>query len=70
MHQNGTISWNEFVAAVQLAHEKRMGQPIHRRVIADKPKEEDYFYANPQECLCEETNCDDLLARGNSSIIR
>ena len=29
----------------------------------DKPKEEDYFYAHPQECLCEGTNCD-LLGHG------
>lgn len=44
-----------------------MGQPIRRVVIPDKPKEEDYFYANPQECLCESTNCDDLLGHHNST---
>ncbi|KDP41238.1 hypothetical protein JCGZ_15645 [Jatropha curcas] len=70
LHQNGTLSWNEFAAAVQATHEKRRGQPTHRRVIADKPKEEDYFYANPQECLCEGTNCDDLLGPGNSTSLR
>ncbi|KAH8496629.1 hypothetical protein H0E87_019391 [Populus deltoides] len=70
LHQNGTLSWNEFAVAVGSAHEKRMGQPTRRRVIADKPKEEDYFYANPQECLCEGANCDDLLGPGNSSSIR
>ncbi|XP_061973612.1 rhamnogalacturonan I rhamnosyltransferase 1 isoform X3 [Populus nigra] len=70
LHQNGTLSWNEFAVAVRSAHEKRMGQPTRRRVIADKPKEEDYFYANPQECLCEGANCDDLLGPGNSSSIR
>lgn len=69
MHQNRTLSWNEFVIAVRLAHEKRMGQPTRRRVIADRPKEEDYFYANPHECLCEGTDCDDLLGLGNSSKI-
>ena len=69
MQQNGTLSWNEFSAAVQSAHEKRMGQPSRRRVIADKPKEEDYFYANPQECLCERTSCDDLLTPDNSTAI-
>ncbi|POO03484.1 O-fucosyltransferase [Trema orientale] len=69
MHQNGTLSWDEFAVAVQSAHEKRMGQPSRRRVVADKPKEEDYFYANPQECLCEGTSCDDLLSPGNSSAI-
>lgn len=70
LHQIGTLTWNEFVFAVRSAHEKRMGQPTRRRVIADKPKEEDYFYANPQECLCEGANCDDLLGPGNSSSIR
>ncbi|KAI3452866.1 hypothetical protein Pfo_009529 [Paulownia fortunei] len=60
-HQNGTLSWDEFSVAVRLAHERRMGQPTSRRVIADKPKEEDYFYANPQECLCEGTSCGNLL---------
>ncbi|XP_054808533.1 rhamnogalacturonan I rhamnosyltransferase 1-like [Prosopis cineraria] len=67
MHYNGTLPWNEFVGAVLQAHEKRMGQPVLRQVIPDKPKEEDYFYANPQECLCEVTNCDDLLRPHNSS---
>ncbi|CAB4264681.1 unnamed protein product [Prunus armeniaca] len=67
MHLNGTLSWNEFSVAVRSTHEKRMGQPTRRRVIADKPKEEDYFYANPQECLCEGTNCDNLLSPSNSS---
>ncbi|XP_027346227.1 rhamnogalacturonan I rhamnosyltransferase 1-like [Abrus precatorius] len=70
MHQNGTLPWNEFANAVQEVHEKRMGQPAYRRVIVDKPKEEDYFYANPHECLCEETKCDDLLSPLNSSQIR
>ncbi|KAF2299154.1 hypothetical protein GH714_030824 [Hevea brasiliensis] len=70
LHQNGTLPWIEFAVAVQAAHEKRIGQPMRRRVIADKPKEEDYFYANPQECLCERTNCDDLLGPSNSSSYR
>ena len=43
MHHNRTLSRNEFVAAVALVHEKRMGQPTHRRVIVDKPKEDDYI---------------------------
>lgn len=70
MHQNRTLPWNEFTDAVRQAHEKRMGQPSYRRVIADKPKEEDYFYANPHECLCEETKCDDLLGPRNSRQVR
>jgi hypothetical protein len=67
MHQNRTLAWNEFVVAVRSAHEKRMGQPRRRRVTVDKPKEEDYFYANPHECLCGGTTCDDLLGPGSSS---
>jgi len=70
MHQNGTFSWNEFANAVRKVHEGRMGQPTRRRVEADKPKEEDYFYANPYECLCEGTKCDDLLGALNSSQIQ
>lgn len=70
LHLNGTLSWNEFSAAVKLAHEGRMGQPTRRRVILDKPKEEDYFYANPQECLCEGASCGDLLGPGNSTAAR
>ncbi|MBA0613329.1 hypothetical protein Godav_013779 [Gossypium davidsonii] len=67
LHQNGTLQWSDFALAVRQAHEKRMGQPFHRRIIPDKPKEEDYFYANPQECLCEGTGCEDILDPGKSS---
>ncbi|XP_020204812.1 rhamnogalacturonan I rhamnosyltransferase 1 isoform X1 [Cajanus cajan] len=70
MHQNGTLPWNEFANTVRQVHEKRMGQPIHRRVDVNKPKEEDYFYANPYECLCEGPKCDDLLGPPNSSQTR
>jgi hypothetical protein len=68
MHQNGTLKWNEFADGVKQVHEKRIVQPTRRKVIMDRPKEEDYFYANPYECLCEEeTNCDDLLGHHNTS---
>lgn len=70
LHQNKTLPWDEFAAAVRLAHEKRNGQPTRRKVMADKPKEEDYFYANPHECFCEGINCNDLLGPTNSSVIR
>lgn len=70
MHQNGILPWKEFADSVLQVHEKRMGQPTYRRVIVDKPKEEDYFYANPHECLCEGTKCDDLLGPNNSSQVR
>ncbi|KAL3631193.1 Rhamnogalacturonan I rhamnosyltransferase 1 [Castilleja foliolosa] len=70
LHQNGTLSRDEFSGAVRLAHEKRMGQPSLRMAIANKPKEEDYFYSNPHECLCEKgTDCADPLGgpRGNTT---
>lgn len=51
LHQNNTLSWDEFSDAVRHVHEHRMGQPTIRQVIPDRPKEEDYFYSNPQECL-------------------
>lgn len=70
LHQNGTLSWSEFEVSVRRAHDQRMGQPTRRRVIPDKRKEEDYFYANPQECLCERANCDDLLGPSNLSTVR
>ncbi|OVA08958.1 GDP-fucose protein O-fucosyltransferase [Macleaya cordata] len=69
LHQNGTLSWDKFAGDVWLAHEKRMGQPSRRKAIVDKPKEEDYFYANPHECFCERANCDGLDDPGNSTVI-
>ncbi|KAJ9563840.1 hypothetical protein OSB04_009000 [Centaurea solstitialis] len=51
LHQNGTLSWAEFSGATKMVLEKRNGQPNDRRNISQKPKEEDYFYANPQECF-------------------
>lgn len=65
LHENGTLSWDEFSASVRLSHEKRMGQPSLRMVIADKPKEEEYFYANPQECLCDDMSC-----TGNTTVFQ
>lgn len=46
LHQNGTLSWDKFVDAVKEAHVNKTGQPILRKVIHEKLKEEDYFYAN------------------------
>ncbi|KAF5186189.1 Rhamnogalacturonan i rhamnosyltransferase, partial [Thalictrum thalictroides] len=51
LFQNKTLSWDQFAVAVQMAHENRVGKPSNRNVIVDKPKEEEYFYANPHECL-------------------
>ncbi|OAP10418.1 hypothetical protein AXX17_AT2G02250 [Arabidopsis thaliana] len=52
LHNNKTLSWDQFAVAVKDAHQgRRMGEPTHRKVISVRPKEEDYFYANPQECI-------------------
>ncbi|ERN13665.1 hypothetical protein AMTR_s00049p00119840 [Amborella trichopoda] len=50
-HTSGLLPWDEFSLAVKAAHTNRMGQPARRLVISDKPKEEGYFYSNPEECL-------------------
>ncbi|OWM84703.1 hypothetical protein CDL15_Pgr027490 [Punica granatum] len=50
-YTNGLLSWDEFSSAVKEAHVLRMGSPRERVVIPDRPKEEDYFYSNPYECL-------------------
>ncbi|KAI4344006.1 hypothetical protein L6164_011284 [Bauhinia variegata] len=50
-YNKGVLNWDEFSSAVKEAHSNRMGQPTKRLVIQDRPKEEDYFYANPEECL-------------------
>ncbi|CAI9113382.1 OLC1v1013974C1 [Oldenlandia corymbosa var. corymbosa] len=57
----GSLTWDEFSAAVKEAHAERMGNPVKRVVIPDRPKEEDYFYANPWECL-QPSPEDDLLS--------
>ncbi|KAF9624459.1 hypothetical protein IFM89_011467 [Coptis chinensis] len=50
-YNSGSLGWDDFSSSVKEAHENRMGSPTRRMVIADRPKEEDYFYANPEECL-------------------
>ncbi|KAI4341477.1 hypothetical protein MLD38_026196 [Melastoma candidum] len=50
-YSTGQLSWDEFSLAVKEAHKNRMGNPSNRLVIPERPKEEDYFYANPYECL-------------------
>lgn len=50
-YHNGLLSWDQFSSSVKEAHANRMGGPHIRRVVPNKPKEEDYFYANPYECL-------------------
>ncbi|XP_057524112.1 rhamnogalacturonan I rhamnosyltransferase 1-like [Amaranthus tricolor] len=50
-YNSKSLSWDEFSSAVKAAHADRMGTPRTRAVIPNKPKEEDYFYSNPYECL-------------------
>ncbi|OAY31167.1 rhamnogalacturonan I rhamnosyltransferase 1 [Manihot esculenta] len=50
-YNNGSLSWDEFSFAVKESHANRMGNPVKRLVIPERPKEEDYFYSNPEECL-------------------
>ncbi|XP_009337866.1 rhamnogalacturonan I rhamnosyltransferase 1 [Pyrus x bretschneideri] len=50
-YTSGSLHWDEFSSAVKEAHANRMGNPTNRLMIQDRPKEEDYFYANPEECL-------------------
>lgn len=57
LYENKTLSWDEFAKAVQQTHQRSLGQPACRRMVPNKPKEEDYFYANPFECLSNVTGC-------------
>ncbi|KQK01515.1 hypothetical protein BRADI_3g56360v3 [Brachypodium distachyon] len=50
-YNSGSLPWDEFSKQIKSVHANRMGSASRRTVIPDKPKEEDYFYANPQECL-------------------
>jgi hypothetical protein len=38
-----------------------------RKVIPGQPKQEDYFYANPQECLCPESTTSVSINRSSIS---
>lgn len=51
-YNDGSLNWDEFSVYVREAHsEDRAGSPKKRVAIENRPKEEDYFYANPEECL-------------------
>ncbi|KAF9587581.1 hypothetical protein IFM89_004039 [Coptis chinensis] len=52
-YNEGSLSWHEFSSSVKEAHADRLGKQRRRVIIPDRPKEEDYFYANPDECLQE-----------------
>ncbi|ONK69386.1 uncharacterized protein A4U43_C05F22310 [Asparagus officinalis] len=58
-YASGSLGWDEFSSAVKAAHSNRMGKPSTRAIIPDRPKEEDYFYSNPQECLVSHGDDDD-----------
>ncbi|KAH6781698.1 O-fucosyltransferase family protein [Perilla frutescens var. frutescens] len=58
-YNSGSLTWDEFSAAVQESHAERMGNPTKRLVIQDRPKEEDYFYSNPWECLQQQNDEDE-----------
>lgn len=50
-YTSGSLRWDEFTSLIKAVHSNRMGSATTRTAIPDRPKEEDYFYANPQECL-------------------
>ncbi|KAE8023102.1 hypothetical protein FH972_008847 [Carpinus fangiana] len=50
-YNNGKLSSDEFSASVKATHADRMGNPSRRWEVPGKPKEEDYFWTNPHECL-------------------
>ncbi|XP_050375680.1 rhamnogalacturonan I rhamnosyltransferase 1-like [Argentina anserina] len=64
-YNSGELNWDEFSSAVKEAHAQRMGNPTKRLMIQDRPKEEDYFYANPEECL--QLSDDEQLSDGRLS---
>ncbi|GLT27535.1 hypothetical protein SLA2020_025220 [Shorea laevis] len=59
LYRAEAISWEEFSSEVKEAHSDRMGNPTKRLIIPGKPKEEDYFYTNPEECLPESADHDE-----------
>ncbi|KAF3444928.1 hypothetical protein FNV43_RR14621 [Rhamnella rubrinervis] len=50
-HNNGSLQWDELSRIVKESHADRIGNPKKRVSFPSKPKEEDYFYSNPHECL-------------------
>ncbi|KAH7532801.1 hypothetical protein FEM48_Zijuj04G0060700 [Ziziphus jujuba var. spinosa] len=50
-YQNGELQWDMLSRFVKEAHRNRIGSPKKRVAIPGRPKEEDYFYSNPHECL-------------------
>ncbi|GAB2300126.1 Diphthamide biosynthesis protein [Dionaea muscipula] len=50
---DGSLTWDDFSSSIKEAHARPMGGSHPRTVIPDKPKEEDYFYSNPYQCLAD-----------------
>lgn len=69
-YNNGSLGWDEFSLSVKTVHSNRMGMPSRRIVIPDRPKEEDYFYANPQECLRHPEDLSSLWNRRHNTLFR
>ncbi|RCV46362.1 hypothetical protein SETIT_9G525600v2 [Setaria italica] len=57
LYTNKAISWDNFASSVQETHKSRVAQPSCRQKLENRPKEEDYFYANPHECLANSSLC-------------
>ncbi|KAJ0102884.1 hypothetical protein Patl1_06518 [Pistacia atlantica] len=54
-YDKGLISWESFKSKIKSLHEDRMGAP-HLRTIADSPRMEESFYANPYPgCICDKS---------------
>ncbi|KAJ7547756.1 hypothetical protein O6H91_08G102800 [Diphasiastrum complanatum] len=53
LYHAGKLNWDEFSKTVRDLHKDRLGSPERRNVMPHRPKEEDNFYANPQECIPE-----------------
>ncbi|XP_031263643.1 O-fucosyltransferase 19-like [Pistacia vera] len=54
-YDKGLISWESFKSKIKSLHEDRMGAP-HLRTIADSPRTEESFYANPYPgCICDKS---------------
>ena len=51
LYQSNQLSWDGFSLAVKEHQDNYTGSQKRRTGIPDRPKEEDYFYANPEECL-------------------
>ena len=51
LYHNGRLKWHDFSLAIKEHQGNHTGTQKRRTGIPDRPKEEDYFYANPEECL-------------------